>query len=159
VDEYYCSLLVNSEQMKTLARSHMTCSLCRLPDATIELCFQCVVRAEAQFTGYLVLRELISITGLALFKGSNWVGVWGLERIQFPKHWVFHFLEHQMTSKVKNPSNSEYYTPSTQRFRIFLLLCLPTNALHFLHNVNALIQIQNEFLLPIYFCLLCDNHG
>jgi hypothetical protein len=47
VDECYCALLGNSAPMKTLARNHVTCSLCGLPYAIIELCFLCVVRAEA----------------------------------------------------------------------------------------------------------------
>jgi hypothetical protein len=33
--------------MKTLTRNHVTYSLCGLPYAIIELCFLCVVRAEA----------------------------------------------------------------------------------------------------------------
>jgi hypothetical protein len=47
VEECYCALLGNSATMKTLAGNHVTCSLCGLPYATIELCFLCVVRAEA----------------------------------------------------------------------------------------------------------------
>jgi hypothetical protein len=42
VDEYYCALLGNNAPMKTLVRNHVTCSLCGLPYATIELCFLCV---------------------------------------------------------------------------------------------------------------------
>jgi hypothetical protein len=33
--------------MKTLARNHVICSLFGLPYAKLELCFLCVVRAEA----------------------------------------------------------------------------------------------------------------
>jgi hypothetical protein len=41
-------LCVDMQQpMKTLARNHVTCSLCGLTYATIELGFLCVVRAEA----------------------------------------------------------------------------------------------------------------
>jgi hypothetical protein len=39
VDECYCALLRNRAPMKTLARNHLTCSLCGLPYATVELCF------------------------------------------------------------------------------------------------------------------------
>jgi hypothetical protein len=47
VEECYCTLLGNSAPMKTLARNHVTCSLCGLPYATTELHFLCVVGAEA----------------------------------------------------------------------------------------------------------------
>jgi hypothetical protein len=47
VEECYCSLLGNSAPMKTLARNHVTCSMCGLPYATKELGFLYVVRAEA----------------------------------------------------------------------------------------------------------------
>jgi hypothetical protein len=43
----YCALLGNNAPMKTLARNHVTCFLCGLPYVTIEVCFMCVVRAEA----------------------------------------------------------------------------------------------------------------
>jgi hypothetical protein len=33
--------------LKLLARNHVTCSVCGLPYATVELCFLCVVHAEA----------------------------------------------------------------------------------------------------------------
>jgi hypothetical protein len=46
VEECYCALLGNSAPMKTLARNHMTCSLCGLAYTIIELDFLCVVRAE-----------------------------------------------------------------------------------------------------------------
>jgi fluoride ion exporter CrcB/FEX len=46
MEECYCTLLGNREPIKTLARNHVTCFLCGLPYATIELCFLCVVRAE-----------------------------------------------------------------------------------------------------------------
>jgi hypothetical protein len=47
VEECYCSLLGNSAPMKTLARNHVTFSLCGLSFATIELGFLCVVLSEA----------------------------------------------------------------------------------------------------------------
>jgi hypothetical protein len=37
VDECYWALLGNSAPMKALGRNHVTCSLCSLPYATIEL--------------------------------------------------------------------------------------------------------------------------
>jgi hypothetical protein len=46
VEEGYCALLGNSAPMKTLARNHVTSSLCGFPYATLELCFLCVVRAK-----------------------------------------------------------------------------------------------------------------
>jgi hypothetical protein len=46
VEECYYVLLGNSAPMKALAKNLVTCSLCGLPYATIELCFLCVVRAE-----------------------------------------------------------------------------------------------------------------
>jgi hypothetical protein len=47
VQECYCALLGDSASMKTLASNHVTSSLSGLPYATIELCFLCVVPAEA----------------------------------------------------------------------------------------------------------------
>jgi NAD-dependent dihydropyrimidine dehydrogenase PreA subunit len=47
VEKCYCVLLGNSAPMKTVARNHVTCSLCGLFYATIELGFLCVIRAEA----------------------------------------------------------------------------------------------------------------
>jgi hypothetical protein len=46
IEECYCALLGNSAPM-ALGRNHVTCSLCGFPYARIELCFLCVVRAEA----------------------------------------------------------------------------------------------------------------
>jgi hypothetical protein len=43
----FCALLGYSAPMKALARNRVTCSLCGVPYAAIELGFMCVVRAEA----------------------------------------------------------------------------------------------------------------
>jgi hypothetical protein len=48
VEECYCALLGNRAPMKMLARNHVTWSLCGLPQATLELCFLFVVRAECK---------------------------------------------------------------------------------------------------------------
>jgi hypothetical protein len=41
-EDWNCALLGNSAPMKTVARNHVTCFLCGLPYATIELGFLCV---------------------------------------------------------------------------------------------------------------------
>jgi hypothetical protein len=62
-------------------------------------------------------------------KGPNWVGVysptftWGRKQIQFPKHRVFYSLEYQTMEKVQKPSNSVFYTPLSEQFRIYMSDC------------------------------------
>jgi hypothetical protein len=42
----------------------------------------------------------------------------GRKHIRFPKRCVFKFLKYRTMGKVQKPSNSEYYTPSSEPFRI-----------------------------------------
>jgi hypothetical protein len=62
---------------------------------------------------------------LTFSKASNRVGVspltWKRKQIQFPKRCVFYFLEYRTMDEVRKPSYSEYYTPSSEHFRIYLL--------------------------------------
>jgi hypothetical protein len=49
-DECYCALLGKGAPIKTLTRNRVTCFLCGLPYAKIELYFLCVVRAESIYS-------------------------------------------------------------------------------------------------------------
>jgi hypothetical protein len=60
---------------------------------------------------------------------GNWicfsrVGVspltWGRKQTEFPKRCVFlYFLEYRTMDKVRNPSKSEWHTPSSEPFTIY----------------------------------------
>jgi hypothetical protein len=47
---------------------------------------------------------------------------WGWKHIQFPKRCVFYLVEYRTMGKVQKPSNSEWYTPSSEPFRMYLIL-------------------------------------
>jgi hypothetical protein len=50
VEECYCTFLGNSSPMRTLAGNHVTCFMCGLPHATVELGFLCVVCADSIYS-------------------------------------------------------------------------------------------------------------
>jgi hypothetical protein len=65
----------------------------------------------------------VPVLSLAFSKEPNRVGVspftWGWKQIQFPKSCFLWFLEYRTMDDVRNPSNSESYTPSSEPFRIY----------------------------------------
>jgi hypothetical protein len=74
---------------------------------------------------------------LALSKRPNAVGLpppptftWGRKQIQYPKRCFLLYLEFLTMDKDQKPSNSECYTPSSERFRFYItdmLIACPNN--------------------------------